>query len=183
MEQRGFTLLEVLMALALLTGVLLVVAHLLVIAARAADSSRDATVATGLAAQKLEQLRALARGVASGGTDVDDLQGDVAAWPGQPTGGTGLTPSPPGTLFVDTAGFVDYLDVTGQWVGSGGSPPAAAAFARRWSIDPANPAAPTCLVLRVGVWRRPRAWSLVLPAPATWQPLIQLETAKARRGE
>jgi prepilin-type N-terminal cleavage/methylation domain-containing protein len=183
MKQPGFTLLEVLMALALLTGVLLVVAHLLVVAARAADSSRDATVATVLAVQKVEQLRALARGVAPDGTDVDDLQSDVAAWPAQPTGGTGLAPSPPGTLLVDTAGFVDYLDGTGQWVGSGASPPAGAAFARRWSIDPAGPAAPTSLVLRVGVWRRPRAWSLVLPVSSSWRPLIQLETVKARRGQ
>ena len=105
-------------ALALLGGGLLLTAQLLVTAAGAGDRSKDTSVATALASQKLEQLRSLAWGITTDGADLSDLQSDVARWP-VGSGGTGLAPSPPGTLQNDTAGYVDYLDAGGRWLAAG----------------------------------------------------------------
>jgi len=179
---RGFTLLEVLVALCLLAASLIVVAQLMVVAARASDASRDTAVATALAAQKIEQLRALSWGMAADGTNADDLESDVAAWPDRPAGGTGLALSPPGSLDGDTAGHADYLDAAGRWLGSGTSPPGTTVFVRRWAIEPSGPSSPDTLVLRVGVWRRAPAWA-ARDGTRAWLPVIRLDTAKTRRGE
>jgi hypothetical protein len=50
--------------------------------------------------------------------------------------GSGLNPSPSDSLEQNTAGFVDFLDGNGVWVGSGSTPPATAVYIRRWSIQP-----------------------------------------------
>ena len=44
-------------------------------------------------------------------------------------------------LEQNTAGFVDFLDGNGGWVGTGMTPPRSAVYIRRWSITPlpANP--------------------------------------------
>ena len=69
------------------------------------------------------------------GLPVSDLSTNLAADP--PTNnGAGLNPSPPGTLNQDTAGYVDYLDARGQWVGTGTAPAPGAVYIRRWSIEP-----------------------------------------------
>ncbi len=178
-EGRGFTLVEVMVALAILAGSLFVVAQLMVVASRAADASRETTTATALAAQKIEQLRALAWGMAPDGTGIEDLQSDVASWPGRPSGGPGLSLSSPGTLAENTAGYVDFLDADGRWIGSGESPPGAAAFLRRWSVTAADSCAPSGRVLRVAVWRRMPSRA----GGAAWTPVVQLEAVRVRRGE
>jgi hypothetical protein len=172
-------LVEVMVALAILAGSLFVVAQLMVVASRAADVSRETTTATALAAQKIEQLRALAWGMAPDGTEIEDLQSNVASSPGRPSGGPGLSLSPPGTLAESTAGYVDFLDADGRWIGSGLSPPGGAAFLRRWSVNAADSCAPSGRVLRVAVWRRtlPRAGG------AAWTPVVQLQAVRVRRGE
>jgi prepilin-type N-terminal cleavage/methylation domain-containing protein len=180
---EGFTLVEVLVALLLLTGVLLSLATVSVFSERSAERAHETALATTLAAQKLEQLRALAMGVAPDGTTVDDVSSDVSVWPAAPAGGGGLAVSPPGALAGDTPGFVDYLDGSGAWVGAGAVAPGTAVFTRRWSIEPADPSAPDTLVIRAGIWRRAPGW---VPVPASapgWRPVVQLETAKTRRGE
>jgi prepilin-type N-terminal cleavage/methylation domain-containing protein len=178
-EARGFSLIEVMVALAILTGSLFVVAQLMVVASRAADASRETTTATALAAQKIEQLRALAWGMAPDGTEIADLDGDVASWPGRPSGGPGLSLSPPGALAENTAGYADFLDADGRWIGSGESPPGGTVFIRRWSVNAADSSAPSGRVLRVGVWRRlPRG-----AGGAAWMPVVQLEAVRVRRGE
>jgi prepilin-type N-terminal cleavage/methylation domain-containing protein len=182
-RRSGFTLIELLVALTLLAGSLLVVAQLLAVAARAGDASRETTVATTAAAQKVEQLCALARGMAPDGTSVDDVESDVAEWPNRPSGGAGLAVSPPGALADNTPGYVDYLDDAGRWVGSGGSPPGRAVFARRWSVEPAALSSPATLVLRVAVWRRAPPWAPSRHGGAGWLPVTQLETARTRRAE
>jgi prepilin-type N-terminal cleavage/methylation domain-containing protein len=178
-EGQGFTLVEVMVALAILAGSLFVVAQLMVVASRAAEASRETTTATALAAQKIEQLRALAWGMAPDGIAIEDLQSDVTSWPARPSGGPGLSLSPPGTLAGNTAGYVDFLDADGRWVGSGDSPPWGAAFLRRWSVTAADSCAPSGRVIRVAVWRRlpPRAGG------AAWSPVVQLEAVRVRRGE
>lgn len=179
----GFTLIEVLVALTLLSGSLLAVARLAGVAGRAAEASKETGVATTLAAQKIEQLRGLAWGMASDGTAVADLESNVAEWPERPSGGPGLEYSPPGTLAANTPGYVDYLDASGGWIGSGASPPGPAVFARRWSIEPAGPSAPATLVLRVAVWRRAPAWATTGSGGVVWRQVVQLDSAKARRAE
>ncbi len=96
--RAGFTLLEVMVALLLLTGAFLAVAQLLAVAGRAADQSRATALGTALVAQKIEQLRALSWAYDIDGTPID-----------------GLSLSPPGALTVDAAGFVDYFDDAGGW--------------------------------------------------------------------
>jgi prepilin-type N-terminal cleavage/methylation domain-containing protein len=175
---RGFTLLEVVMAMALLAGVLLAIGQVLIVAASTGEASRRTTMAVGMAAQKLEQLRALALGVDASGADVDDHDTDLGDWPAAFSGGAGLSYSPPGTLAANTAGYADYLDARGRWVGSGESPPATAAFARRWSIAPdLSSTGATTLVLRVAVLRRGPPGT----GAAVWVPVVQFDAARTRR--
>jgi prepilin-type N-terminal cleavage/methylation domain-containing protein len=179
-SRAGFTLIEVLVALALLTGSLLVLAQVMLAATRAADAARATTIATALAAQKSEQLRALAWGIDLDGAVSEDFECDVPRWPDRPAGGSGLTPSPPGALDADTPGYVDYLDAQGRWAGEGSPPPGSAAFVRRWSIESGGAAWPATLVLRVGVWKR------VAPTghgADGWIPVARLDAAKSRRAE
>ena len=57
-EQRGFTLIETIISIGLLTGALVVLAHLAAISVEANATARHRTLATLLAEQKLEQMRA-----------------------------------------------------------------------------------------------------------------------------
>ena len=176
----GFTLLEVLVALTLLTGALLALAQLMLVAARASDASKATTLATALAAQRIEQLRALAWAMAPDGTAVEDVECEVARWPDAPTGGVGLTPSPADALLENTPGYVDYLDASGRWIGDGRSPPAFATYLQRWSIEAPEGSSPATLVLRVVVWRRGVPSRL---QAESWLPIVQIDAAKTWRGE
>ena len=57
-EQRGFTLIETTISIGLLTGALVVLAHLTAMSVATNATARHRAVATLLAEQKLEQLRA-----------------------------------------------------------------------------------------------------------------------------
>jgi prepilin-type N-terminal cleavage/methylation domain-containing protein len=163
--RRGFTLLEVMVALGLMAGGFLALAQLLVAASRASHLSRADTMATSLAARQLEHLQSLAWGCAADGTTVGDL-----------------AMSPSGALDVDTAGFVDYLDDGGVAVGIGLSPPAGAMFTRRWSVEPDDGRVPPrTIVLRVVVLRR--EVSLTRPSILTtsWVETIRLVGVRTRR--
>jgi prepilin-type N-terminal cleavage/methylation domain-containing protein len=163
-RRSGFTLLEVMVALLMFAGGFLAVAQLLSVAARAADQSRAMSIAATLAAQKLEQLRAL-----SWGYDVDGALLDE------------LLLSPPGSLAADTDGFVDYLDDSGIQIGDGPPAPAAAAFARRWSIESDAAVAPVgVLTLKVAVFRRRMASAGTVGVPV-WTEVTRVATSRARR--
>jgi prepilin-type N-terminal cleavage/methylation domain-containing protein len=133
----GFTLVEVLIALMLLSIMALGVANLFGIAIRATSMARHQTTTATLAAQKMEQLRSLDWGfdAAGQGLPVSDTSTDLSREPATNTG-NGLNPSPVGALDANLPGYVDYLDVRGNWVGTGTQPPANAMFIRRWSIEP-----------------------------------------------
>ena len=107
MTDRGFSLVEVLIAAVLLTTALVALIQLFVQATRTGVVTRHATVATVLAEQKLEELR-----------------------------GGSLSASPPGVLLASTAGYTDHIDQSGRDVGTGATPPGSAVYTRRWSIDP-----------------------------------------------
>jgi len=141
-------------ALALLAGAVVALANLYAVASRSNDLSRAGTIAAILASQKLEQLRGLAWGYRSDGRELTDTTTDVAAHPNGSTGGTGLLPSPPGSLLANVPGFVDYLDRAGAWVGTGVTPPANAAYVRRWSIGLPPGSAGDAIVIHVVVLRR-----------------------------
>jgi prepilin-type N-terminal cleavage/methylation domain-containing protein len=135
-REQGFTLLEVLLALALVASTLAGVAALFGVAVQATRRARDGTWTTTLAVQKLEQLGALTWSfdAATGERLTDttsDLTRDLPA-----TGGPGLRPSPTAALVTNTTGYVDFLDAEGHWVGTGVTPPANAVYVRRWSVQP-----------------------------------------------
>jgi len=133
----GFTLVEVLVAAALLIVAAAGVAQLLAIGLRAAETGRAATSTATLAAQKMEQLRSLTWAYEDDGAARSDTYTDVSRDP-PGSGGRGLDPSPAGTLDRNTAGYVDYLDARGRWLAAGPDPPPGAAFVRRWAVQAAG---------------------------------------------
>jgi prepilin-type N-terminal cleavage/methylation domain-containing protein len=147
----GFTLIELLVAMLVLALLCGGVAALLGQAGRMIARSRAETTAVLLAHNRLEQLRTLAWGFGSAlmpasGTDlVTDLSTPVPS-----IGGNGLGGAPPGALDTDVAGFVDYHDQAGRWLGRGPGTPAGTRFVRRWSVAPVA-AFPDLVVLQVRV--------------------------------
>jgi len=126
------------------------VAQMFVLAIRTNQAARHQTSTTVLAAQKMEQLRSLTWGYDDDGLGlpVSDTTSNLSAEPFTSTGG-GLNPSPAGALNSNTPGYVDYLDGRGNWVGTGTTPPPAAVYIRRWSIEPLPTNPNNTLVLQV----------------------------------
>ena len=133
----GFTLVEVIIAMGLLTAVSLSVAQLFATSTRANLAARSRTSTTAMAEQKLEQIRSLTWGfdTQGQGLPVSDTTTNLTVYP-LTQNGTGLNPSPSNALEQNTSGFFDFLDAAGNWVGTGGTIPGTAAYVRRWSITP-----------------------------------------------
>jgi prepilin-type N-terminal cleavage/methylation domain-containing protein len=147
---KGFSLVEVIVAMGLLTVVSLGVAQLFAVSARANHVAKGQTSATSLAEQKLEQLRSLTWGfdAKEQGLPVSDTTTNLATDP--PTSsGSGLNPSPSESLRSNQAGYVDFLDGHGAYVGTGSVIPAAAVYVRRWSIQPLPTNPNNTLILQV----------------------------------
>ena len=149
-EDDGFTIIEVLIALLILAITALGVAQLFAVAIQATSGARNQTSTTVLAAQKMEQLRALTWGFDDSGTGlpVCDTTTDLTQEPPTATG-SGLNPSPANSLDVNTPGFVDFLDQRGQRVGTGAVAPPTAIYIRRWSIRPLPTNPNNTLILQV----------------------------------
>ena len=147
---QGFTLIEVVFSMAIFLAVALGAAELFVVATRANQSAQRQTATTSLAVQKMEQLRGLTWGFDPSGLalPLSDTTTDLSVDP-PANNGTGLSPSPEGTLNRNTPGYVDYLDRNGSWVGTGVTPPATASYIRRWSITPLQAHPHDTLVLQV----------------------------------
>ena len=145
----GFTLVEVVIAMMLLSMVALGVAQLFGIAIQRNMAARYQTSTTVLAGQKLEQLRALTLGFDdASGLPVTDLSTNLTTEP--PTsGGGGLNPSPSNSLSTNTPGYVDYLDSRGNLLGTGAAPPPTALYIRRWNISPLPTNPNNTLILQV----------------------------------
>jgi prepilin-type N-terminal cleavage/methylation domain-containing protein len=135
----GFTLIEVLIASALLVAMAIGVAQLLGLGVAAGRAARFHTSTAILAAGKLEQLRSLHWSFepGAGGSILprSDVSANLSVDP-PIDGGPGLAPSPPGTLSANVPPYVDYLDAQGRWVGNGASLPPEAVFIRRWATVP-----------------------------------------------
>jgi type II secretory pathway pseudopilin PulG len=146
----GFSLVEVLISMGLLTAVSLGVAQMFAISTKANRVSREHTSTTALAEQKMEQLRGLTWGfdLAGLGLPLSDTSTNLSVYPPTQSGG-GLNPSPSDSLEQNTSGFVDYLDANGTWVGTGTTRPASAVYIRRWAIQPLPTNPNNTLVLQV----------------------------------
>jgi hypothetical protein len=150
----GSSLLETMIATGLMAGALASLGQMFAISVANNRSARAGSYATVLAQQKMEQLRGLTWGVDSLGRPVSDTTSDTTSPVEAPTGGTGLSPSPAGTLTANSNGWVDYVDQSGNVLGGGTVLPAGAVYIRRWAIEPlpSNPA--DTIVIRVLVTTR-----------------------------
>ena len=129
-DAQGASLIEVVLAAAILaTGVLSMV-QLFSLATVSNASARSITMAVTLAAQKSEELRAVNRTLAS-------------------------TLGP--TLTQNVVGAVDHLEATGAVVGVGTQVPPRAVFTRRWSIERVASEPDELFVVQVRVFVRGRA--------------------------
>jgi type II secretory pathway pseudopilin PulG len=151
--EGGFSLLEMMVATGLMAGAVATLGQLFAIALANNVSSRSGSYAAVLAAQKMEQLRGLAWGFDTMGLPLADFTSDTAAAIETPTGGTGLSISPPGTLTSNTAGYVDYIDQFGRILGGGEMVRPSTVYTRRWSVQPL-PSSPDGLVLQVLVMKK-----------------------------
>ena len=133
----GFSLLEVLVACALLATGIVTLAQLVTVSMRANVGSRASITASTLAVQKVEELRALGWGWDANGAPVSDAA---------------LEPSPPGSLENDVGGYVDYVDEHGTRVDGAGP----IAFVRRWSVQTV-PGSTDAIAITVFVLPRSRA--------------------------
>jgi prepilin-type N-terminal cleavage/methylation domain-containing protein len=182
--QRGFSLVEVLFALVVLSVAVSGLAHLFTVAAYTNTRARATTYAAVLAQQKMEQLRGLAFGFDPGGGAVTDVDTDITVQPELPGGGAGLQSSPPGVLTADTAGYVDYVDGKGASLGGVAAvPPPGTAYIRRWSVQ-ALPSSANAIVIQVLVMRaapRRAADNRIGPGgrPADQVRLVSVKTRKA----
>jgi hypothetical protein len=149
-SESGATLIEALIAMTIIITTITGVAQLLIWSRTTVWSSGAGTMSMVLAGQKLEQLRLLGWHVDGAGRAVSDTTTTLST-SGPAPGGSGLTASPAGTLSDNTPGYVDYLDARGTWRGTGASPPAGAAFVRRWAIVPFDSDPLHTLVLQVVV--------------------------------
>ena len=134
----GFSLLEVLIAFAVLSVGVSTLAAASAMAIRAAEDARRASVASGAADQKLETLRAASWGYDELGTAVQD---------------GALAVSPSDSLARNTDGYFEYLDAAGRVVAEAAS--GTAAFVRRWSIQPLPAHPRTSIVVEVLVVPKP----------------------------
>jgi len=182
-DQGGFTLIEVLIAMMVLAIVSLGVVGLFGTAIRATYAARNQTSTSILAEQKLEQLRSLTWGFDTSGQNLplSDTTTNLATNP-PANGGPGLNPSPASSLNVNTQYYVDYLDVRGQWLGTGLTPPATTAFIRRWSVQPLPTNPNNTLILQVLVTPFRRELTLQANGPRKRYPDDALvATVKTRK--
>ncbi len=150
---RGFSLLEVIVATSILVAGVAGVAPLLIVASRANQSARVTTTASLLAQQKMEQLRALEWARDSSGVLLSDTDTDLTTPFAAGSGGSGLQPSPPGTLDRNVNGYCDFISADGRVVGGGSVSPVGTAYVRRWAIEPLPPHLDEVLLLQVLVTR------------------------------
>jgi type II secretory pathway pseudopilin PulG len=153
-NERGFSLLEAITAIGLMAGALAALGQMFAISVANNRSARAVSYATVLAQQKMEQLRGLTWGFDTLGQPISDTTSDTAAPAETPTGGTGLSPSPAGTLTSSTDGWVDYVDQSGDALGGGTALPPGTVYIRRWAVEPlpSNPA--DTIVIQVFVTTR-----------------------------
>ncbi len=187
-DEKGFSILEALVATTIMAVALTALAQLFAVATRANSSARATTYASVLAHQKMEQLRGLAWGFDADGLPLSDTTTDTTAAEELPSGGTGLTPSAPsgatGPLAENTAGYCDFLDRFGNSLGGGTTAPPSTTYVRRWSIEPLPTNPNNTLILQVLVARHTSSAFVPKPGTVAHLPdearLVSVKTRKVR---
>lgn len=118
-------MIETLLALFIVGVALAGMARLITLSGRAVAQARSTTLATVLAGQKMEQLRARGDGFD------ETMAGDA--------------------LQRNVEGLCDFFDETGRPLGHGTAPPPGSAYVRRWSVERVTGATGSVLVLQVVV--------------------------------
>lgn len=182
-SDAGFSLIEVLIATLLLATALTTLGQLFALSARSNIGARSTTYTAMLAQQKLEELRALTWGFDTQGLPISDTSTDTTVSPEAMAGGTGLSPSPAGTLSDNTTGYVDYINQFGEKLGGGAFPPANAVYVRRWSVEPLPSNPNNTLVLQVLVFRNNDRGSANNGAGRLLPEEARLVTVKTRKAQ
>jgi type II secretory pathway pseudopilin PulG len=157
-DSRGFALLEVLITAGIVVAIAAGASQIVAIAIRASYEARVRTMATMLAAAKMEQLRSLTwthttTGSPAISVSLSDVSTDLSSDPATDEG-PGLLPSPGGTLDTSVPYYVDYLDGEGHWLGRETAPPDSAVYVRRWAVEPLASDPENILVFHVVVTTR-----------------------------
>ncbi|MHB8652609.1 MAG: prepilin-type N-terminal cleavage/methylation domain-containing protein [Terriglobia bacterium] len=121
-DERGLTLIETMIAAAILLIVVVGLLNLFTVAMTTNQLQGNlATRTTEYAQDKMEQLMAI---------NYNDASTNTTVYPVTPTGGTGLTAGGSITIGAPVAGYVDYLDDTGNLLTGA----AGASYTRQWMI-------------------------------------------------
>jgi prepilin-type N-terminal cleavage/methylation domain-containing protein len=130
-DQRGFSLLETMIALCILAVVAAGVLPLGILAAKMSENNGHLSARTAEYAQdKIEQLVALAYG---------DATSDTRQFPSPNAGGSGLAIGGSINTAAPVATYADYLDVNGNLILAPGGPPANWYYMRAWRITQVRP--------------------------------------------
>ena len=179
---RGFTLIEVTIAVAMLAIGVGSLAYLALAAGRANTFARSSDVVARAAVERLEQLRALAWTSDGAVLPVSDWSSNLTLSTPGASGGPGLGASPGDSLAANVAGYADFIDADGRWLAGGTTAPAGAAWVRRWSVQMLGAPADTLLLQVVVVPARTiSAVATVAAARAvngSW--LLDIRTRRAR---
>jgi hypothetical protein len=153
-DASGFSLVEAVVASGLMAGALAALGQMFAISVANNRTARAGSYATVLAQQKMEQLRGLTWGFDALGLPASDTTSDTAAPLETPSGGTGLSASPSGTLSSNTDGWVDYVDDSGNVLGGGSSVLPGVVYVRRWAVEPLPSSPADTIVIQVFVTTR-----------------------------
>lgn len=136
-RERGFSLIEVLIASAIVASAFGILGHLAVMATRANVAASQTSRASMLAAAR-----------------ADVLASELAVLAAPPPF------APADALTVNRPGFVDFFDAAGSPLGAELPVPDGAVLARRWSVRPLPGGPSGLLIVRVVVLQWPRAATL-----------------------
>jgi type II secretory pathway pseudopilin PulG len=186
-DGRGFTLVEAVVALALVATVGVSVSTALVASRAMAVHDRDQAIGRVAAQARLSTLASLAfhsiAGADGSSVAVTDTSTDVSGDPPGP-GGTGLAESPADALWHDTTGYVDYLDAAGRDLGRRAGARERAAYVRRWAIGRQGGGAGEVALIAVLVAPVPAAARAAAGDPTRvidWPGVVLLRGARMRR--